>query len=196
MVNEEILGGLKSALERGQPLQKAMMALYNSGYKKEEIEEAARNLMEFRQESQFQPPVKTVPKTPEVRQAPQVLTTPTIKSFPELQVPVRQFPQPPMIPQKLELQKPKGLFGKRLKEIQEAKPTPLTIPQVGKFEPIQKISNYGQPASKEKIKEKKSSKEKIIILTLVFLLIFLLGLLGMIFVFKQQLIDFFSTFFG
>jgi len=186
MVNEEILGGLKSALERGQPLQKAMMALYNSGYKKEEIEEAARSLMEFQPESQLQPPIKTVPKTAEIKQAPQVLTTPkTVKSFPELQIPVRQFPQPPMIPQKLELP--------RLKP--QVQVQPMQIP-ISKPLPVQKVSSYGQPVLKEKIKEKRTSKEKIIILTLVFLLIFLISLLGVIFVFKQQLIDFFSTFFS
>jgi len=42
MVNEEIVGGLMSALSRGEPLQKAMMTFYNSGYKKEEIEDAAK----------------------------------------------------------------------------------------------------------------------------------------------------------
>lgn len=44
MINEEILGGLKSAIERGESIQKAMMTFYNSGYQKEQIEEAARFL--------------------------------------------------------------------------------------------------------------------------------------------------------
>jgi hypothetical protein len=42
MVNEEIIGGLISALSRGEPLQKAMMTFYNAGYEKQEIEEAAK----------------------------------------------------------------------------------------------------------------------------------------------------------
>jgi hypothetical protein len=42
MVNEELIGGLISALSRGEPLQKAMMTFYNAGYKREEIEEAAK----------------------------------------------------------------------------------------------------------------------------------------------------------
>ncbi len=42
MVNQEILGGLKHALNSGEPLEKAMLSFYNAGYKKEEIEEAAR----------------------------------------------------------------------------------------------------------------------------------------------------------
>lgn len=42
MVNQEILGGLKSSINRGESLQKAMTTFFNAGYKREEIEEAAR----------------------------------------------------------------------------------------------------------------------------------------------------------
>lgn len=41
-MNEEILGGIKSAVNRGETLQEAMMTFFNAGYKKEDIEEAAR----------------------------------------------------------------------------------------------------------------------------------------------------------
>ena len=44
MVREDILGGLKTALARGQTLRQAMMSFYNSGYLKQEIEEAAEAL--------------------------------------------------------------------------------------------------------------------------------------------------------
>lgn len=44
MVNVEILEGLKAGLERGQSLKRAMMSFFNAGYKREEIEEAARAL--------------------------------------------------------------------------------------------------------------------------------------------------------
>ena len=46
MVNEEILGGLKASVERGESLGQAMQSFYNSGYKREEIEEAARVLQQ------------------------------------------------------------------------------------------------------------------------------------------------------
>ena len=42
MPNQEILGGLRHALNQGESLEKAMLSFYNSGYRKEEIEEAAR----------------------------------------------------------------------------------------------------------------------------------------------------------
>jgi hypothetical protein len=189
MVNEEILGGLKSALERGQPLQKAMMTLYNSGYKKEEIEEAARNLME--QQSQLQPAVKAVPKTAEIRRAPQVLTTPKVKSFPEFQAPLR-------MPQSVQpLQKQAQQLAPITQPAKQVfmEPIKYTPQQLIQPTPMQKVSNYGLPASKEKIKEKRVPKEKVVIFTLIFLLIFLIGLLGVIFIFKQELIDFFSTLF-
>ena len=44
MINEEIIGGLISALSRGQSLESAMMTFYNAGYKKEEIEDSAKEV--------------------------------------------------------------------------------------------------------------------------------------------------------
>lgn len=44
MVNEEIVGGLISALSRGESLEKAMMTFFNAGYKKEEIEISAKEV--------------------------------------------------------------------------------------------------------------------------------------------------------
>ena len=41
MVKQDILGGLFSAVSRGIDLKNAMQSLYNAGYEKEEIEEAA-----------------------------------------------------------------------------------------------------------------------------------------------------------
>ena len=42
MPNQEILGGLRAALNRGEPLEKVMSSFYNAGYKKEKIEESAK----------------------------------------------------------------------------------------------------------------------------------------------------------
>lgn len=44
MVNNEIFEGLKLALSRGYTLEQAMLSFFNAGYKREEIEEAARAL--------------------------------------------------------------------------------------------------------------------------------------------------------
>lgn len=40
MVNEEILGGLRFAFNKGESPEKAMTSFYNAGYRREEIEEA------------------------------------------------------------------------------------------------------------------------------------------------------------
>ena len=50
MVREDILGALKSALIRGETLKRAMMTLYNAGYKKNEIEESAAALQQIIQQ--------------------------------------------------------------------------------------------------------------------------------------------------
>jgi len=60
MVNEEILGGLKLALSKGESLKRAMNTFYNAGYKREEIEEAARIV-------QQQPVEKKEPEKPKVQ---------------------------------------------------------------------------------------------------------------------------------
>ncbi len=61
-MNEEVLGGLKSALERGESLKRAMMTLFNSGYKRGEIEEAAAILTEPNIESPSKQPMNAVSK--------------------------------------------------------------------------------------------------------------------------------------
>lgn len=62
MVNREILGGLKLAVERGENLTAAMNSFLNAGYKKAEIEEAARN---FKKDNGQTPNKQTQGKTNE-----------------------------------------------------------------------------------------------------------------------------------
>lgn len=42
MVNEDLLGGIETAIYKGESLESAMLTLYNSGYSKEDIEWAAK----------------------------------------------------------------------------------------------------------------------------------------------------------
>ena len=46
MVREDILAGLRSAVAKKESLKQAMISFYNAGYKREEIQEAARALQE------------------------------------------------------------------------------------------------------------------------------------------------------
>ncbi|MGA2130203.1 MAG: hypothetical protein ABSG05_01125 [Candidatus Pacearchaeota archaeon] len=44
MVKEELIEGLRLAVSKGEPLEHAMATFYNSGYKQEDIEEAAASI--------------------------------------------------------------------------------------------------------------------------------------------------------
>ncbi len=151
-MNEEILGGLKSALERGESMNKAMMTFYNAGYKKEEIEEAARFLAQNQVAVQPQPSQTSLPKA-------------------------GLIPKPGQIPV----------------------PVPAIPPQINQ----QVVSGYGnQPSKQPQVKQpvseygKKKSGDKVLITILIVVLVLLFGILGAIFLFKDQIINFFSSMFG
>jgi hypothetical protein len=55
MVREDIFGGLKNAVSRGQSLADAMQTLINAGYPHEDVEEAARALQSRTMPPQLQP---------------------------------------------------------------------------------------------------------------------------------------------
>lgn len=59
MVNEELVGGLISAMTRGESLQKAMNSFYQAGYNKAEIEEAAKIV----QRKNIKPLTQKLPQT-------------------------------------------------------------------------------------------------------------------------------------
>ena len=75
MVNEEIIGGLKSSIAKGESLKQAMISFYNSGYKKEEIEEAARALKSA-PPAAITPPQVLQPGQPQIQQQPQQVIKP------------------------------------------------------------------------------------------------------------------------
>lgn len=66
MIREEIVEGLRFAMNKGESLMKAMMSFYNAGYSKLEVEEAARMLSQPSLQN-IQPQIQT--------QAPQTLPT-------------------------------------------------------------------------------------------------------------------------
>ncbi len=173
MVNELILGALNSALARGESLKKAMMTVYNAGYKKEEISEAAKSINESgfvaqaqQTPPQVQEPVKKGKKQKESKQpqSPQQVNV-------QMLAPSQQVP-----PQSAQMQQP----------IQQQVP-----PQQAQQQPIsqtpQRVSGYGQPPKQS---------GKIIIILLGFLLLLLIGILVTIFLFKEDLIAFFNNLFN
>ncbi|MBI2056875.1 hypothetical protein HYT91_01330 [Candidatus Pacearchaeota archaeon] len=61
MVNQEILGGLRHALNKGESLEKAMLSFYNAGYRKEEIEETARFIQQKESPAPIAQETKLIP---------------------------------------------------------------------------------------------------------------------------------------
>jgi len=89
MVNEEILGGLKSALNRGESLRQSMMSFYDAGYKKEDIEAAARALQEPEsgqparqtQQTQNAQPVQQIKSKPEAMPQQPIRTVQRVSNY-------------------------------------------------------------------------------------------------------------------
>lgn len=149
MVDKEIFGGLKNAIERGSSLKEAMMSFYNAGYAKKDIEEAAR---EFQME-QFQM------KNPQYQQPQNFQPIP--QSFQQLQVPQAQMPKPPI------------------------NATPLSVyNSPTENQPVQKVSNYAYTPKK---------RFSWATFLLVIMLLILLGALVSVFIFQNQLIEFFQN---
>jgi len=55
MPKEDILEGLKLSVQQGHSLQEAMQSFYNAGYAKEDIENAARELISLQNQENYQP---------------------------------------------------------------------------------------------------------------------------------------------
>jgi hypothetical protein len=199
MVNEEIVGGIKNALERGDSLRDAMMSFFNAGYDRKEIEEAAATLLHY------PTTVKTETKTP----APEIKKVePNIEPIPTPKVIQKVSSYGEEKPKEIIPPKKKGfLFFKSNPKEQKEMPKPIPkviVHEEPKFVPkeLPKIMIDAMPQTTPKKIEKlqkvsssspMTSQEKVIIAILVGLLIFLVGLLITIFLFRQQLIDFISS---
>lgn len=172
VINQDIVSGLRAALERGQSLRSAMISFFNAGYPREEIEDAARALIEFGTNPNAEP----TQVTPSVSNQIQPVRTQPAQPKP-------QKPQPqvaPKVPQAI--QQPMQNIPSR-----QAQPSPLQkMKEEAKAKPAQKISGYGTPRKR---------KSSLTIIILILLLVVFVGLLISIFLFKQQLIDWLSTMF-
>jgi len=167
MTNQEILGGLKLAMSKGISLKDAMMSFYNSGYEKQEIEQAARELQQQNLQTKKSIPVskkvsnygKPINKKPVIQQIKKI-------SDKKIQEPIQ-------------------------KEILNKKPLIQKVSNYGNKKPekiIQKVSNYNSPTQKK-------SAGKFMIFLLIFILILLAGFLVGIFLFKEKVVEFLNTFF-
>ncbi len=153
MVREDILGGLRAALQRGESLKQAMLTFINAGYSQEEIENAARQFDADKAAQPQQPiqPVLFVPQEVASRtdeESPSI-NVQKVSSYGEKPIPVK-----PMVVQQ-----------------------PVVIAQ-------QKVSGY---SGTEKLKGKTA------IFILIALLVILLGILITLFLFKDEIMSFFTS---
>lgn len=164
MVNEEILGGLKLVLSKGGSLKQAMMSFYNAGYKKEDIEEAARALQKERVEQQ------------EIQQKPEQPIKKPQKSKGKIIQRVSGYGEP---------MKEQIRSVPKMKKKMDSAIERLNVPkQKIREKTSQKVSDYG---------EKPKPTGKLIIFILIFFLLFLLGVLAAVFFFKKDLVEFFNN---
>jgi len=109
MAKSELVEGLRSALSRGHTLKQAMESFHNAGYKREEIEEAARLLHDHPSQPMSHPAKKIEEHKPPVQ--PQVI--PEKSEVPKQAIQVKPKPEKPeaqKISKYEEKTKPKGKF--------------------------------------------------------------------------------------
>jgi hypothetical protein len=195
MAREDIFGGLRLALAKGETLKEAMMSFYHAGYKKEDIEEAARELVGLSEQQTDYSYAKEL-KSPE----------------PEKEVQLPTIPKPPEPPQTIEKTEavkedfyvPKPFIQR---PVQQTKPQEIYIPQKidQKPEPVkpefytpiqQPHPKYAEHLSKSFSEEQKKSGTFIMIIILIVVLVLLLGVLASLLLYKQEIIVFINRMIG
>lgn len=192
LTNQEILGGLKAALERGQNLKQAMMSFYQAGYRKEEIEDAARAYLYLQRGnseaevlSKKQPPQIKSAENKESEKKPEASSGGLFGKKKEEDKKERQ---------KFSLLGKKKEEEKKFSEVGKTK-----VPEVGKTNQkneeskkvVQKISSY-ENSKKEESKFKSKAVTSILVVTLIVLVI----ILALVFLFKAELVNFVNGLFG
>lgn len=182
MIKEDLVGGLKIALSKGQSLQDAMQSFYNAGYPREQIEAAARTLKD--EQTQIQPfqPAQTPSQIKPLLQA-----KPFIKPIPQNK-PTQAEEAPPTAPEQPAQQK--------LSQSQATQQTQLAQPPKQTYN----LPVYTPPpqfAMKQVVSNYDQAKEKridFIGILLVSILVVLLGILAGVFFYRDQLVEFLNQY--
>ena len=166
MVREDIFGMLKTAAQRGKNLHQTAQSLVNSGYLKSEVDEAVQAFT--MQGPGFQSAPTIIQKPQPVQQpklpAPAGQTKQVVSSY---SYPSQPYMQPAIYPPQQYLQ-PSQFY----------QPQPI-FPQA-QFPQI--VSNYEQP--------KKPAIGKMITIIMIAMLAALIGVLVIVFLFKEELTNF------
>lgn len=186
MVRDDILGGLRTALARGQTLRQSMMSFYNAGYIKQEIEEAAKALQAERNQP-LQPQFAQGPS----EEAPIFQRTDSIEKDsseePKEQLSQTAKPVQPTQPQTVQKVSAYG----QPQQVQPAQPQPVQQPVQQPPQTIQKVSAYGPPTQTQQPQTAKP-RGKVVIFILLALLIILVGGLIALFFFKDEILSLFG----
>ena len=191
MVREDILGGLKLALSRGDSLQNAMQSFYNSGYKKEEIEEAARALhKQVVQQPPQQPPINP---SPQLGQQPKPIPQMSQNNVMPKPAPMTYQPHQtiPQETQRTPMQRP--TFSYQNPESNMI-PTEEKESIVNRFKQLRTSSQTDQREKVSTYAEYKRPGLDAVTVILIIILLALLGILAAVFFFKESLIEFFNKF--
>jgi cobalamin biosynthesis Mg chelatase CobN len=208
-VNHEILGGLKSAIEHGADLKQAMMGFYRSGYDKQEIEHAAKVYLDLENTSEVQ-------KTPTEESKKEEIKKPEEKKEEKKEMISNENEKTSeeKTESDKEKKKKRGLFGGKSKskkldsekdsskssgiENSGNKNLPTSTESGGKInskrEKRQKKTK--QKVSSYEVKGKKPPQGKTITIVLILVLLFLLGILTSVILFREELVIFFNSLFG
>jgi hypothetical protein len=221
MVNEEIVGGLVSALSRGESLEKAMMTFYNAGYNKEEIEDSAKevyrqlgpeamgisgSLQDTLNEIAMKAGALKKPENPEDQQPNEdnysdslQLQKPSPKIMPELDNLNKENKAPQNVSAygqlnyKNQYQNPEDITNKIEKAIKGLRP--VNIPS--RIEIVHRNIESRPPAVVQKVSDYPQNPPKSISKTMTYvlvgILILLLGALAAVFLFKDDLIKLFNN---
>ncbi len=202
-----ILGGLESALSRGESLQKAMNSFYNAGYEKELIEEAARKFQEIHQRKFEELGVGPYEKKKSV-------ITPVSENKEIKEVKKEEPPKDKLVSFKSEIkevkkeEKPKKpIFFKNRQRVSKYGEDSLRQSEDLKKALVEAISSIKaipvyidqKPKKEQAISDYETMKyptpiAKAITFLLIFLLVLLGGILGAVIFFKEELIEFFNNF--
>jgi hypothetical protein len=164
-VRDDILGMLRTAVQRGKNLQQTVQSLYNSGYAKNEVDDAvqALNSSGFSQPAMpvNVPKQKPAPAPP----APAGQTQQIVSAYPS------SLPQPMQYPQ----------------------PAPAAYAPQQFYQPQPFYSQYVQSPQLVSSYEQKPKAGKLMIIVMIAMLIVLVGILVVVFLYKDQLTNFINN---
>ena len=90
MVNEDILGGIETAIARGESFESSMMSFFNAGYVKEDIEWAAK-AFQINQAKMVPEKIQMKPKAPVVVETKKEVAQPQFIKKPILKQNVSEY---------------------------------------------------------------------------------------------------------